>query len=180
MADAPQTEHLLSLVLDPLWYRARYRDVAASGIDPLRHFIDSGLRERRDPNRWFDGAWYVRQYADVAASGAHPLLHYMSEGARQGRDPHPRFDAGWYSQRHPEAAGNPLLFHLRIGATRGYLTERPVAIEHWLPATGKRFPDPAAAAVDIIIPVYRGLELTRCCLGSVLADSGRPAGRIIV
>ena len=98
-------------------------------MDPLRHFIDAGLRERRDPNRWFDGAWYTRQYADVAASGAHPLLHYMTEGARQGRDPHPRFDAGWYVRQHPEAAGNPLLFHLRVGAMRGWLTERPVAIE---------------------------------------------------
>jgi GT2 family glycosyltransferase/glycosyltransferase involved in cell wall biosynthesis len=181
MSAVPQgAEQLLSLVLDPVWYRARHRDVAASGVDPLRHFIESGLRERRDPNRWFDGAWYVRQYPDVAASGAHPLLHYMAEGAKQGRDPHPRFDAGWYAEQHPEAAHNPLLFHLRVGAARGWLTERPVEIEHYLPSSRPPFEAPAAVAADIIIPVYRGLEVTRRCLESVLADSDRPSGRIIV
>ncbi len=175
-----QTEQLLSLVVDPVWYRARHRDVAASGADPLRHFIATGLHERRDPNRWFDGAWYVRQYADVAAAGAHPLLHYMAEGARQRRDPHPRFDAAWYSHRHPEADGNPLLFHLRVGAQRGWLTERPVAIEAWLPSARPPLLAPASVPVDVVVPVYRGLEITRRCLDSVLADTERPTGRIIV
>ncbi len=175
-----QVEHLLSLVVDPIWYRARHRDVAASGVDPLRHFIDSGLRERRDPNRWFDGAWYVRQYPDVAAAGTHPLLHYMSEGAKLGRDPHPRFDAEWYSRQHPEAAGNPLLFHIRIGSARGFLTERPVAIEDYLPSSLPALEAPDAVTVDIVIPVYRGLAATRLCLRSVLADADRPNGRIIV
>jgi GT2 family glycosyltransferase/glycosyltransferase involved in cell wall biosynthesis len=171
--------HLLRMLVDPVWYLARNRDVAASGVDPLRHFIDQGLRERRDPNRWFDGRWYTRQYADVAASGAHPLLHYLSEGAALGRDPHPRFDAGWYSDQHPEAAGNPLLFHLQVGAARGWLTERPVAIEEYLPSTRTAFVAPPVT-VDVIIPVYRDLALTRRCLRSVLADPDRPNGRIIV
>ena len=173
-----ETERLLSLVLDPVWYRARHRDVAASGADPLRHFIDCGLREQRDPNRWFDGAWYARRYPDVAASGAHPLLHYMTEGARSRRDPHPRFDAGWYAERHPEAAGNPLLFHLRIGASRGWLTERPVAIEDWLPSARPAFVAPSDVAADVVIPVYRGMAVTRRCVESVLADQDRPEGRV--
>lgn len=179
-SEQAQTEWLMNFVVDPVWYRARNRDVAASGVDPLRHFIDSGLHERRDPNRWFDGAWYARQYADVAASGAHPLLHYMSEGAKQARDPHPRFDAGWYVEQHPEAAGNPMLFHLRVGAARGWLTERPVAIEDYLPSSRPPLAAPASVAADIIIPVYRGLAFTRTCLESVLADTDRPTGRIIV
>ena len=111
---------------------------------------------------------------------AHPLLHYMSEGAKHGRDPHPRFDAGWYVEQHPEAAGNPLLFHLRVGAARGWLTERPVAIEDYLPSKRPPFAAPDAVAVDVIIPVYRGLALTRSCLDSVLADTERPPGRIVV
>jgi hypothetical protein len=171
--------HLLRMVVDPVWYLARNRDVAASGVDPFRHFIDQGLRERRDPNRWFDGRWYTNQYADVAASGTHPLLHYLSEGAALGRDPHPRFDAGWYADQHPEAAGNPLLFHLQAGASRGWLTERPVAIEDYLPSTRTPCVAPEVT-VDVIVPVYRDLALTRRCMQSVLADVDRPGGRIIV
>lgn len=178
--DRARTEQLLRLVFDPAWYRARYRDVAASGMDPLRHFIDLGLRERRDPNRWFDGAWYVRQYADVAASGAHPLLHYLAEGAAKGRDPHPRFDAGWYIGQHPEAAGNALLFHVRFGAPHGWLTERPVAIEDYLPSTRAPFKAPPDVAADVIVPIFRDLAVTRRCIESVLADGDRSMGRLIV
>jgi GT2 family glycosyltransferase/glycosyltransferase involved in cell wall biosynthesis len=175
-----QIENLLSMFVDPVWYRARHRDVAASGLEPLRHFIEQGLNERRDPNRWFDGGWYLRQYPDVAASGRHPLLHYIGGGAAEGRDPHPRFDAGWYVEEHPEAAGNPVLFHLRVGAGRGWLTERPVTIEDYLPSSEPPLPDPAGVEVDIIIPVYRGLDATRRCIGSVLSDHDRPAGKVIV
>ncbi|MSP02010.1 MAG: glycosyltransferase [Acetobacteraceae bacterium] len=180
MSDPDALEQLLNLIVDPVWYRARHPDVAARGLDPLAHFMESGLREHRDPNRWFDGAWYIRQYADVAASGEHPLMHYMAKGAALRRDPHPRFDAGWYADQHPEAAGNPMLFHLRVGAARGWLTERPVAIEDYLPSAHAPFPAREGIAVDIVVPVYRGLELTQRCLDSVLADGDRPAGRIIV
>ena len=180
MSDQDRTEQLLGLVVDPVWYRMRYRDVAAGGIDPLRHFIESGLRERRDPNRWFDGAWYLRQYPDVAVTGAHPLLHYMTTGASQGRDPHPRFDAAWYVAEHPEAAGNPMMFHLRTGARNGWLTEKPVAIGDYLPSTRPPLRAPENVAVDVVIPVYRDFALTRRCLESVLRDPDRPPGRILV
>lgn len=47
-------------VFDPEWYAARYPDITAAGLDPLRHFMTHGAAERRDPNAFFDGAWYVR------------------------------------------------------------------------------------------------------------------------
>lgn len=180
MSGGRNIEQLLSNVLDPVWYRARYPDVAASGADPLRHFIEAGLREQRDPNRWFDSAWYLARNPDAAASGAHPLLHYLTEGAARGRDPHPRFDVDWYVGQHPDAAGNPMLYHLRIGAARGWLTEKPVAIADYLPAVTPPAPATQAAPVDVIVPVYRDMELTRRCLESVLTDNDRPPGRIIV
>ena len=34
-------------------------------------------------------------------------------GAAELRNPHPRFDAAYYVDQHPEAAANPLLYHLR-------------------------------------------------------------------
>ena len=180
MPDQAQLEQLLSFVLDPAWYRARYQDVGKSGADPLRHFIDHGLAEGRDPNGWFDGGWYLRRYADAATAGAIPLLHYLTEGAAQGRDPHPRFDAAWYIHQHPEAASNPMLFHVRIGAARSWPAERSVVIGDYLPSPQPPLPDPADVSVDIIVPVWRGLDITRRCLESVLADNDRPAGDIIV
>jgi hypothetical protein len=96
----------LSSFFDPAWYLSRYPDVAASGTEPLHHFVHYGAAENRDPNRFFDSAWYLAHYPDVANSGQHPLLHYLQMGAAELRNPHPRFDAAHYVDQHPEAAGN--------------------------------------------------------------------------
>jgi GT2 family glycosyltransferase/glycosyltransferase involved in cell wall biosynthesis len=165
---------------DAAWYLARYPDVASANTDPLQHFIRHGAAERRDPNRFFDSAWYTEHFPDVAASGMHPLLHYLQAGAKELRNPHPRFDAVYYVDQHPEAAPNPLLYHLRVGLARGYLTEQPIEIGDYLPSAREALPLPRRLVVDVVIPVYRGLEATRRCIESVLTHRGRPLGRVIV
>jgi GT2 family glycosyltransferase/glycosyltransferase involved in cell wall biosynthesis len=165
---------------DANYYMSRYPDVAAAGIDPLRHFTLHGAQEQRDPNRWFDSAWYAGHYADVGASGLNPLLHYMQFGAAELRNPHPRFDAVWYVDQHPEAAANPLLYHLRVGMGRGWLTEKPINLRDYLPSARPPLAPPNAITVDVIIPVYRGLDQTRRCIESVLSDTERLPGRVIV
>lgn len=165
---------------DPEWYISRYPDVGACGLEPLQHFLLYGAAEARDPNRFFDSAWYLAHYPDVLSAGLHPLLHYLQAGAAELRNPHPRFDAAYYVDQHPEAAGNPLLYHLRFGAARGWLTEKPIDIRHYLPSAAASIAPPRTVVVDIIIPVYRGLAQTRHCINSVLADTERPPGHIIV
>lgn len=185
-ADRPDTASEAALrsalagFFDAKWYIARYPDVAASGIDPLRHFILHGAAEQRDPNRWFDSAWYAEHYPDVGSAAVNPLLHYLQSGAGELRNPHPRFDAVWYVDQHPEAAANPLLYHLRYGHAQGWLTEKSIAVADYLPSTTAPHRLPRHVAVDVVIPVYRGLEETQCCINSVLADRNRPPGRVIV
>lgn len=181
---SPPAEPALAQVLagffDAQWYLSRYPDVGGVGMDPLRHFMIHGAAEARDPNRWFDSAWYAEHYADVGSSGVNPLLHYLQSGAAELRNPHPRFDAIWYVDQHPEAAGNPLLFHMRVGSARGFLTEKPIRIADYLPSTAPPPLAPGDVQVDIVIPVYRGLATTRRCIESVLEDLDRPPGRIVV
>jgi GT2 family glycosyltransferase len=165
---------------DPDWYLTRYPDIVASGRKPLQHFVHHGAAEGRNPNRFFDGAWYMAHYPGVASTGQLPLLHYLQIGAAELRNPHPRFDAAYYVDEHPEAAANPLLYHLRVGVVRGWLTERPIAIKDYLPADTELQSPPHDVAVDVIIPVYRGLAQTQRCIRSVLADPHRPTGRLIV
>ncbi|MBE7212878.1 MAG: hypothetical protein INR65_17840 [Gluconacetobacter diazotrophicus] len=76
-----------SLLFDPDWYRDTYPDVAAAGMDPIRHFFENGAREGRNPNPFFDTGHYVRSYEDVAAAKMNPFLHYLLYGAREGRLP---------------------------------------------------------------------------------------------
>ncbi len=127
----------LSGFFDPDWYLSRYPDVAASGTEPMHHYVHYGAAEGRDPNRFFDSAWYLTHYPDVANSGQHPLLHYLQMGAAELRNPHPRFDAAYYVDQHPEAAANPLLYHLLFGIARGWLTEKPIAIRDYLPSNAE-------------------------------------------
>lgn len=79
----------ISLLFDPDWYRSQYQDVAAAGLDPIRHFFDNGAREGRQPNAFFDTAWYLANYPDVLASKMNPFLHYLLYGAREGRRARP-------------------------------------------------------------------------------------------
>ena len=165
---------------DPDWYRERNPDVVAAGLDPLVHFIRNGLAERRDPNRFFDSAWYCEHYPDVSVSGMHPLLHYLQAGAAELRNPHPGFDAAYYVAQHPDAAANPLLYHLGTGLALGYSTEKRIDITQYLPSEIASPPLTRQIIVDVVIPVYRGLEETRRCIGTVLADTSKPLGRVIV
>ena len=44
-------------LFDAHWYRAHYRDVAISGVDPVQHFLAAGAEEQRRPNALFDPRW---------------------------------------------------------------------------------------------------------------------------
>lgn len=109
-------------LFDPEWYLRTYPDVAAAGEDPLIHYLQHGVAERRNPNPLFDTDWYLRQYPDVAATGFNPLVHYVARGAAEKRDPGPGFSTGWYLDRNPdvaEAGVDPFWHFLRQGRTEG-------------------------------------------------------------
>lgn len=117
-------------LLDRGWYLERYPDVAAGADsgDPLRHFIQHGAAERRDPNAFFNTVWYLESNPDVARAGDNALAHYFEHGADEGRDPSPLFDTSWYLETHGDVAAagtNPLLHYLRHGAAEGRATRAP-------------------------------------------------------
>ena len=77
-------------LFDRVWYLQRNPDVAAAGIDPIRHYVASGAREGRDPSPAFDTRRYLAENADVRLSGINPFAHYILYGAAEGREPgHP-------------------------------------------------------------------------------------------
>jgi len=110
--DAAQlTELADSGLMDARWYRARYPDIAAAGIDPIIHFHRYGATEGRWPNRYFDTSWYAAQNPDVVPSGLNPVIHYHRHGDREGRRPHPFMDPAWYRRAHDLSAGTKALAH---------------------------------------------------------------------
>jgi hypothetical protein len=69
------------------FYLRQNPDVAAAAIDPLRHYLDEGWKEGRNPSKAFDTAYYLRHNPDVAVAGVNPFWHYLAQGRDEGRRP---------------------------------------------------------------------------------------------
>jgi len=75
----------LSPLFDRDWYRKEYKDVASGRICPIKHYLDFGWREGRNPGPFFDTAYYLREHIDVRHQGMNPLVHYLQAGIFEGR-----------------------------------------------------------------------------------------------
>ena len=101
-------------VFDREFYLRANPDVAAAGIDPLKHYLKHGAAEQRQPNPLFDPAHYMANCPE-ARQARNPLLHFLKRGTGPCPSTHPLFDCEAFAQAHPEIAGNPL---------RAYATQR--------------------------------------------------------
>ena len=105
-------------LFDPAFYLQKYPDVAAAGVNPLRHYREYGSAESRQPHPLFDPAFYLSHNLDVAESGVDPLVHYLSRGGAEDRKPHPLFEPSYYRLNAGMGAGNaanPLVHFLKSG-----------------------------------------------------------------
>jgi GT2 family glycosyltransferase/glycosyltransferase involved in cell wall biosynthesis len=170
-------------LFDARWYLKTYADSAASGENPLVHFVVHGRHQGRLPNRYFSPQWYLKQYTDVAVARWEPIQHYFEHGAAEGRSPGPDFDAHAYADAHPAqrlSGLDPLGHFLVVGRAKGFTNQRksiPVAALVQTPTPSCNVP-PARGVVDIVIPVYRGLDETRDCIESVLRSRHRVPTRL--
>ena len=80
-------------LFDRNWYLAHYPDVAAAGVDPVRHYLLHGAYEGRDPGPNFDTRFYLAEYEDVNRAGVNPLAHFLRVGKAEGRAQRPT--AAW-------------------------------------------------------------------------------------
>jgi len=170
-------------LFDGSYYLARYPDVERSGLNPLVHFLCYGEFEGRRPHRWFDPDFYRTEYPDVTKSGIGALSHYLRHGAAEGRDPHPQFDALFYCYENPDIQPglSPLEHYLRVGIARKLPTLETMCVERYLPVApraGTQFL--RGKVVDIIVPVYRGLDETRACINSILESRNKESYELIV
>jgi hypothetical protein len=71
----------------PRWYLETYPDVAATGVDPVLHYVRHGAAEGRNPSPFFETDFYLATNPEVRSAGLNPLDHYLRFGAPQGRVP---------------------------------------------------------------------------------------------
>lgn len=79
--------HLLiaqSFWFDADFYLKQNADIAASGLDPVTHYLEYGARENRVPHPDFDLPYYLEQCEARGIEVENPLLHYLLEGEKLG------------------------------------------------------------------------------------------------
>jgi hypothetical protein len=101
-------------LFDGAFYLREYPDLAAAGVNPLRHYLRYGANEGRKPHPLFDPDYYLRRNPQARGCG-NPLIHFLEKGGRSGMSPHPLFDCEAYLRSHPDAVAagvNPLVHSL--------------------------------------------------------------------
>ncbi len=169
---------------DSSWYLSQYPDVAESGMDTYAHYINQGKEEGRHPA--FDSSWYLSQYLDVAENGIDPYEHYIHFGKIEGR--YPAFDRNYYLKQYPDvrlAGIDPYNHYINNGKQEGRAPSGDQRWENWslmLPETSTKLVERIVpkSIIDIVIPVYRGLDQTSRCIYSVLNSKVKTPFRLIV
>ncbi len=103
----------VSGLFDRAYYLSQNPRLETLDLDPVRHYVEHGATEGRDPHPLFDTSFYLETNPDVARSRMNPLAHYHAYGGAERRDPHPSFDTSAYLTENPEAiqAGMTPLLH---------------------------------------------------------------------
>jgi len=88
-SDAKSQYSIIAAAFDTEYYCRRNPDIAHGRIDPVRHFIQHGAREGRNPTPDFDVRYYIGRYPEVKAANVNPFLHYLVVGRHEGLCPSP-------------------------------------------------------------------------------------------
>lgn len=190
-------------LFDPRHYTGQLAGRRHPGINRLLHHGLWGRFQGLSVSDWFDSRHYLQNNADVAESGQDPLLHFLNFGWKEQRRPHPDFQprqsgGGHLMQRlgqgtqkrHPDPRVNFLLDGLPAAVERpadGRLPWMPPTHlddrDHLVLAPWRGLPrrDPSQARVNVIVPVYAGVQETLRCLWSVLdAEVSLPFELVVI
>ena len=128
----------LSWYFDPAFYLAANPDIAEAGIDPLLHFIDTGIAELRSPHPLVDLRFIIAE--DTLVLGATPQIEALVDLLEYDlASPSPYFDPQHYiDQLAGRAPGNALLRHFLMHGLRAGCTPNPCLDPVWY---AERYPD---------------------------------------
>jgi len=135
---------------DKEYYLSLYSDVRDSGVDPIIHFMKDGWKEGRNPSPNFNTNYYLNKYKDVKDSGINPFIHYMIFGKQEGRIP------------LVEKEESPLI---AMKANDIYLTKDEI---------NKKTFEVFQTPIDILIPVYNGIEYLEPLFISIFKNTATP------
>ncbi len=69
---------------DRVYYLSRYPDIATANIDPVKHYIEYGWSEFRNPRADFSTSYYYSKNKEHIPESVNPFRHYIECGRRDG------------------------------------------------------------------------------------------------
>ena len=69
-----------SNLFDGEYYLAQNEDVKKAKMNPIKHYLQFGWKEGRNPSEEFNGNEYLNKRSDVRVAGICPLVHYLKFG----------------------------------------------------------------------------------------------------
>lgn len=176
-------------LFDPRHYTGQLDGRRHPGINRLLHYGLWGRFQGLSTCAWFDGNFYYEANRDVQASHLDPLVHFVNWGWKEHRKPHPGFEPTVGARQglmlrlaRAGASGHadPLINYLLEGLPAEVPQPERAGLP-WVPPAqldGRDYLDPApwmalpprlqAAELDVIVPVYAGIQESLRCLWSVL------------
>lgn len=162
------------------WYLACYPDVAASGMDPARHFLLHGAAEGRDPGPFFSTEAYLRAVAKILPPGQNPLLHYLQsrDGIASSLVARRNVQRKWRDGTPYRNFAQYLRWSLLDGVMRAPFTDADKAclaqmesITQWLSGLARGLAGDAGLMVSVIMPVRNRAGIVATAIESILVQS---------
>ena len=67
-------------LFDSEYYLTNNEDVKKAKMNPIKHYLQFGWKEGRNPSSKFNGNEYLNKRPDVRVAGICPLIHYLKFG----------------------------------------------------------------------------------------------------
>lgn len=134
-----------SSIVDSHWYSKHYSDIGASGVDPVKHFVEHGVREGRTPSRLFN----VNSALSLAVSHKNTILISFLEK---------------HYKHRLQTTGKYLRTDIPSSWIYDDLSYPIVDVEHSLRESYGFKP------VVIVIPVFNAFEELTLCLESLVSS----------
>jgi len=147
------------------YYLKNNCDVADRGIDPLMHFVFSGISENRVTSPDFDNNFYVTTYGSQIPVGISAIQYYVCHGYAQFHQPLP-----WLDTVTVRAISQQLRGVSSIAESYRILYQHlkaPHAAMLSAAVTPTRSFTPGKVGTNIIVPFYREPYLIKLCLESL-------------
>ena len=150
-------------LFDPDFYCLQYPDVRRADVNPLWHFVSVGWKEGRNPSPSFFSDSYLSANKDVKKSGQNPLVHFLRFGKKENRPLAPGEKRHFNATKHSSVSINNELnegFSLLVNSQTSFMN--------------------LTNPVDVIIPVFNGIQFLPALFESVIENTNIPFRLIIV